>query len=205
MKNNKNKKKILSEQDLDFWDKFTDNIGVKKSDDTSDNEELEDLLSEDIKPYKQPKININRTEIDNDFERLISSKSDKDTYLNHGSTDNIDKNTAQKFTSGKMQIDARLDLHGFTVEPAYNKLYDFVCRCYDRKLRCLLVITGKGTKKKWPEESTGILREMVPKWLNEPAFRKKILSFSYAKAKDGGEGALYILLKRIREKQPEIS
>ncbi len=200
----KTSKKILSDKDLSFWGEFTENIGVKKSQDASNDHEIEDLLSENSH-YVKPKVNKNNSlPADNDFESLISDKTSK-AYLEHGSTDNIDKNTAQKFTSGNMDIEARLDLHGFTLEPAYNKLYDFINRCYERKLRCLLVITGKGTKKKWPEESTGILREMVPKWLNEPAFRSKILSFSYAKTKDGGDGALYILLKRIRDKQPDNS
>ena len=60
--------------------------------------------------------------------------------------------------------------------------------------RCILVVTGKGA---W-REGGGVLREAVPRWLNEPALRQKVLSFSYAQPKDGGEGALYILLRRLR-------
>ena len=54
-------------------------------------------------------------------------------------------------------------------------------------------ITGKGGR-----EGTGVIRAQVPRWLNEPRLRPLILAFEYAQPKDGGMGALYILLRRRR-------
>ncbi len=93
-----------------------------------------------------------------------------------------------------MAIEARLDLHGMTQAEAHGRLVAFVEGHQAAGRRCVLVVTGKGT---WREEG-GVLRDAVPRWLNEPGLRPRILSFSHAQPKDGGEGALYILLKRLR-------
>ena len=61
----------------------------------------------------------------------------------------------------------------------------------------VLVVTGKGMTT----SKTGILRQAVPRWLNEPTFRSLVLAFDYAEPQHGGEGALYVLLKRVREKK----
>ncbi|HEY1384220.1 MAG TPA: Smr/MutS family protein, partial [Dongiaceae bacterium] len=63
--------------------------------------------------------------------------------------------------------------------------------------RNVLVVTGKGMTT----SKTGILRQAVPRWLNEPAFRALVLAFDYAEPQHGGEGALYVLIKRVREKR----
>jgi DNA-nicking Smr family endonuclease len=61
--------------------------------------------------------------------------------------------------------------------------------------RCVLVITGKGI---WRSEA-GILREMVPRWLNEAPNRARVLAIAHAQPRHGGQGALYVLLKRKRQ------
>jgi len=91
-----------------------------------------------------------------------------------------------------MEIDGRLDLHGMTQEAAHAALNGFVLRAYDSGRRCLLVITGKGRL------GSGVLRAEVPRWLNQTPLRERVLGFSYAKARHGGEGALYVLVKRRR-------
>ena len=91
-----------------------------------------------------------------------------------------------------MEIDGRLDLHGMTQDAAHAALNGFVLRAYDAGRRCLLVITGKG------QAGGGVLKTEGPRWLNLPVLRSKILGFSYAQPKDGGDGALYVLLKRHR-------
>lgn len=114
--------------------------------------------------------------------------------LAHGETANIDRRTAGRFTRGRMVVDGRLDLHGMTQETAHRALCGFLARAYDAGHRCVIVVTGKGLRG----EGSGILRRMVPQWLNEAGLRTRILSFSYAQPRDGGEGALYVLLKRKR-------
>jgi len=94
---------------------------------------------------------------------------------------------------GRLPIDDAIDLHGCTQEQAYVALAGFLGRAHGAGRRCVLVVTGKGLR-----DGTGVLRAMVPRWLNEPALRRLVLGFSYAQPKDGGEGALYVLLKRQR-------
>lgn len=112
--------------------------------------------------------------------------------LRHGSSPGVDKRTAQRLQRGDMVVDARLDLHGLSQDSAHAALLSFVGRAYESGRRCLLVITGKG------REGGGVLRAQVPRWLNDSPLRERVLSFSYARPRDGGDGALYILVKRRR-------
>lgn len=114
--------------------------------------------------------------------------------LEHGASPGVDKRTAQRFKRGRMRIEGRIDLHGMTRESAHTALIRFLQRAAQAEKRCVLVITGKGTR------GEGVLRRAVPHWLNEPTLRRIVLSFSYAQPSHGGDGALYILLKRSRER-----
>ena len=114
--------------------------------------------------------------------------------LTHGASPGVDRRTADKLRRGLLSIEARLDLHGMTQAEAHGRLLAFLEGHQAAGRRCVLVVTGKGT---WREEG-GVLRDAVPRWLNEPGLRQRILCFSHAQPKDGGEGALYILLKRLR-------
>ena len=109
--------------------------------------------------------------------------------LRHGSAVGLDRRQAERFKRGKMAIEGRLDLHGMTRQGAHVALRRFILGAVAADKRCVLVITGKGR---------GVLREEVPRWLNEPGLRDAVLSFAYARPADGGEGALYVLLKRRR-------
>ncbi|MBC7908642.1 MAG: Smr/MutS family protein, partial [Rhodospirillaceae bacterium] len=104
-----------------------------------------------------------------------------------------DKRSAERMKKGEMEIDARLDLHGMTQDSAHAHLLAFIARAYDSGRRCVLVITGKGNR-----EGTGVLRANTPRWLNQSPCRERILGFSFAKPQHGGEGALYVLIKRRR-------
>lgn len=112
--------------------------------------------------------------------------------LTHGSAPGLDRRTEINLRRGKVGIEARIDLHGMTQEQAHRALGDFLADQQAAGRRSVLVITGKGAG------GTGILREAVPKWLNEGANRGMIRAFSHAAPKDGGEGALYVLLKRLK-------
>ena len=117
----------------------------------------------------------------------------------------IDKRTAQRLARGRLTIDARLDLHGHHQAAAHRLLTAFVNASHAAGRRCLLVITGKGGRmgregSPIPERSEdGVLRRNVPRWLGEPALRDKVLAIRPARPQHGGEGALYVLLKRRRD------
>jgi DNA-nicking Smr family endonuclease len=102
----------------------------------------------------------------------------------------IDRRNAQRLKRGQMVIEARLDLHGLTQSEAHGALQRFVARSHDQGRRALLIITGKGHE--------GVLRRAVPRWLDEPALRPLVLAREEAQPRHGGEGALYVLLRRRR-------
>ena len=119
--------------------------------------------------------------------------------LSHGLSTGIDKRQAERFRRGQTPIDGKIDLHGRTQQEAHDALHTFIMRAYRAGKRCLLVITGKGMTTKQGVAKAGVLKENVPRWLNEPSLRRHVLAFAYARPEHGGEGALYVLLKRERE------
>jgi DNA-nicking Smr family endonuclease len=113
--------------------------------------------------------------------------------LDHGVATGIDKRTLERFRKGEMPVDANLDLHGMTQDAAHVALLRFVDRAAAAGHRCLLIVTGKGLR-----EGTGVLRKQVPRWLNDSLTRPKLLAIHRARPQHGGDGALYVLLKRKR-------
>ncbi len=107
----------------------------------------------------------------------------------------VDKRTAKRLKRGQLAVEARMDLHGLTQEEAHRALSAFVQGSQAAGRRCVLVITGKGLR---PDGTTGVLRAAVPRWLNQPDLRERIVAFTHATPRDGGDGALYLLLKRKR-------
>ncbi len=114
--------------------------------------------------------------------------------LAHGRAPGLDRRSAQKLTRGQMKIVATLDLNGMTQAQAAHELAGFLADAQDRGRRCVLVITGKGGLG----DDGGVLRNMVPRWLNTPPNRARVLGFDLAQPKHGGQGALYVLLRRVR-------
>ena len=113
--------------------------------------------------------------------------------LERGQVAGVDKRQAERLRRGKTEIEGRIDLHGMTLENAHRRLSDFLEDAQDAGKRAVLVVTGKGVR-----EGTGVIRMQVPRWLNEPRLRPLVLAYEYAQPKDGGMGALYILLRRKR-------
>lgn len=99
----------------------------------------------------------------------------------------------QRVARGKHQIDARLDLHGFTQHEAHAALLRFLRSANARDARLVLVITGKGRGGE-----IGVLRRQVPQWLSLPEFRDLVIGFEDAAIAHGGEGALYVRVRRTR-------
>jgi DNA-nicking Smr family endonuclease len=109
----------------------------------------------------------------------------------------LDRRSADRLRRGERPIDGRLDLHGMTQEEAHRAVDHFLARAQDAGWRCVLVITGKGGRG-GVSSAGGVLRAAVPRWLNEAPNRARLLAFTPAQPKDGGAGALYVLLRRRR-------
>lgn len=92
----------------------------------------------------------------------------------------------------RFKIEARLDLHGMSLETARDALEHFLRRTQDKGLKTVLVITGKGSLS-----SENTLRHQLPRWLEEAPIRGLVYSFHHpAKPQDGGQGAYYVILRR---------
>jgi DNA-nicking Smr family endonuclease len=102
----------------------------------------------------------------------------------------LDAALHRKLTRGRDAIAARIDLHGMTQDAARAALVAFVRRAMDNGWRAVLVITGKGVG------GDGVLKRRVPDWLAEPPLRDHVAGVSEAHRRHGGEGALYVALKR---------
>jgi DNA-nicking Smr family endonuclease len=101
-----------------------------------------------------------------------------------------------RLSRGKSEIEARLDLHGMTQTRAQRALFGFLQRAHHDGLTFVLVITGKG--KIGAEAERGVLRRQVPQWLGLPEFRSLVVGFEEAHIGHGGEGALYVRIRRAR-------
>ncbi|HEY0330558.1 MAG TPA: Smr/MutS family protein [Rhodopseudomonas sp.] len=98
---------------------------------------------------------------------------------------------------GKKSIDGRIDLHGMTQSRAHGALLSFLHRASSEGMTFVLVITGKG-RSVGPDSERGVLRRQVPHWLGLPEFRALVVGFEEAHIGHGGEGALYVRVRRLR-------
>lgn len=113
--------------------------------------------------------------------------------LRSGEHAGLDRSTRRRLAQGQQPIEARLDLHGLTAAQAERKLAGFIAVAEGQGCRCVLVITGKGANGK------GVLRRLVPLWLKTPPLSSRVLAISAARQADGGDGALYVMLRRRRQ------
>ena len=108
----------------------------------------------------------------------------------------IGRRERAQLSRGKKEIDARIDLHGMTQTRAHRALFGFLQRAHHEGFSFVLVITGKG--KIGGEAERGVLRRQVPQWLALPEFRSLVVGFEEAHTGHGGEGALYVRVRRAR-------
>ena len=108
----------------------------------------------------------------------------------------------QRIARGSERIDARLDLHGLTQEQAHNALRRFLRGAQSDGIKLVLVITGKGARASDLDGSErGVLKRLVPQWLQLPDMRPYVIGFEAAHVVHGGEGALYVRVRRARIKE----
>ena len=112
-----------------------------------------------------------------------------------GALDGLNRRQAVALRRGGIAIDARLDLHGFNRRDAARRVAAFLAQSAQRGLRCVLVITAQGRTDPLADPC-GVLRRGLEAWLNEPATRPFVLACVTARAKHGGQGAFYVLLRR---------
>jgi DNA-nicking Smr family endonuclease len=110
----------------------------------------------------------------------------------------IARREKQQLARGKTEIGGRIDLHGMTQAQAHDALLHFLHRYQAEGAKFVLVITGKGSAGAVARGERGVLRRQVPLWLGLAEFRVCVLGFDVAHVGHGGEGALYVRLRRAR-------
>jgi DNA-nicking Smr family endonuclease len=117
----------------------------------------------------------------------------------------LDRRHTRRIASGRVEIDARIDLHGLRQSDAHMRLRAFLLDAHARGHKTVLVITGKGGEAQkgdymadsFGQPRRGVLRRNVPAWLDEPELRTVVVGYTTAGVRHGGEGALYVQLRRL--------
>jgi len=171
---------------------------------SSEERDLWNAVTADVKPLEgrskeifcgRPKGNIRGAGLRQ--QKKVKQRYNLDTNkvgeLRHGLAPGLDRRTQTRLRRGKVNIEARLDLHGLDKVAAFGALHRFLEHAYTGGKKTVLVITGKGLRK---SGEVGALRQAVPQWLNTEKVRRWVHAFDHASPRDGGEGALYIVMRR---------
>ncbi|WP_306131363.1 Smr/MutS family protein [Roseivivax marinus] len=113
----------------------------------------------------------------------------------------MDAKSYGRMKRGKLVPEARIDLHGMTLDEAHPALVGFILSSHTRGLRLVLVITGKGQREDPYDpmpRRRGVLKSQVPQWLKMPPLGPVVLQVTEAHIRHGGQGALYVYLRRRR-------
>ena len=113
----------------------------------------------------------------------------------------VDPLILARLRSGQFSPEAHLDLHGQNAAQALNSLTWFIKNAYQRGLRTVLVVTGRGRNS---PDGVGVLRPLLQRWLSKDPFKRVVLAFCTAKAGDGGPGAVYVLLRKYKKSRGKI-
>lgn len=114
----------------------------------------------------------------------------------HGHVTGLDPKIFNKLRAGAFSVEAHQDLHGLNAEQALYATVDFIRRNYLLGRRTLLLVTGRGRNS---PDGRGVLRDEVQLWLTREPLRRVVLAFVTAQPRDGGPGALYVMLRKYRK------
>jgi len=120
----------------------------------------------------------------------------------YGYVRGLDIKTFQQLKSGSLDTGSHLDLHGMTTDQAQESLLFFIRESYFQDHRCVLVVTGRGKNSPGGQS---ILRRETETWLTRDPLKQVVLAFCTAQPKDGGAGAIYILLRKQKKMQGKIN
>ena len=132
-----------------------------------------------------------------ELEALVSGEApfdiaDTDEYV-EGHVSGLDPALVRKLRGGEYSVQGHVDLHGLTREEARREVDRFLKESRRRGRRCVLLVHGRGRHS---EEQVPVLKEALRAWLATARFGRHVLAFATARPRDGGAGALYVLLRR---------
>jgi len=106
-----------------------------------------------------------------------------------------------RLRAGQYSPEKHLDLHGMNAEQAHDALIWFIKDVYQKGLRTVVVVTGRGRNS---PDGIGVLRPLLQQWLSKEPFKRVVLAFCTARSHDGGPGAVYVLLRKYKKSQGKI-
>ncbi|MEM7619118.1 MAG: Smr/MutS family protein [Pseudomonadota bacterium] len=204
----------LNSEDAKVWERFASSVDPLRNQDTpspsktSQSVSAQDQKSEFAQLLSEEHSGVNRAVVkDNKDVPVKVDVSRKKPQKPKPIPELTSFNTKDYRKVGRQQheIDATLDLHGYRQDQAYTKLKRFLVHAQTIGARYVLVITGKGRQKSSYEDDDlylqsssqyGVLRQAVPQWLQEDEFRKCVVGFAPAHGHNGGEGALYVHIRK---------
>jgi DNA-nicking Smr family endonuclease len=124
-----------------------------------------------------------------------------DEYM-HGFVRGLDSKIFQQLKAGRLSSEGHLDLHGQNADQALDALLFFMRESYLAGRRMVLIIPGRGKNS---PGGLSILRQEIQTWLTREPLRRIVLAFCTAQPKDGGAGALYVLLRRMKKQQGKVA
>jgi DNA-nicking Smr family endonuclease len=183
------KGKKLERSELTLWKNFTADIEPMHDIDW-------DAMEAEIDQAAKPPKNLPR-------ETPVMARPKTETKKPSAQAPQLDRRTDEKLRKGQMEIEVRLDLHGYTQERAHGALLKYISNAYRQGKRCILVITGKGKSHAHDDQdwvfNVSVLRARLPEWLSEHPLSDMTLKYYPAQIKHGGEGAFYVYLRRQRD------
>jgi DNA-nicking Smr family endonuclease len=163
--------------------------------------DAEPLGREEVEPYRRrppprPIEQPAHLRERDDLEPLSEAEVSCTEYLEF-SRPGVQKRLFSDLQRGYLEVDLELDLHGLTASFAEQTLDEFLLDCARRGVRCARIIHGKGFRS---DEGQPVLKRKVNYWLRR---YKQVLAFCSATRRDGGTGAVYVLLRNPRKAQRE--
>lgn len=208
----------LSAEDKDLWQMMTEDVSRLKQHDPKISPDLAPLPTQKLVEEDEMGLIVRAPDpvyFDHHDNFYPSVAPEQIGHLSEVGLQDMDKRQQERFRKGKLPIEARLDLHHMTQKQALKTLTRFIPEQRVIGHRVVIVITGKGapvlkmSSQRNPYQDPehieeegrhrGVLRDMVPVWMNSPSLKPHILAFCRAQPSDGGSGALYVMLKKWRK------
>jgi len=121
-----------------------------------------------------------------------------DEYVD-GAVIGLSPEIIKKLKHGDFSYQSYIDLHGYNRHEALERVQRFVRQSFAGKLRCILIVSGRGLNSRGREP---VLKQELVQWLTHTPLRRFVLAFASARSYDGGAGAFYVLLRRKLERSP---
>lgn len=190
------KGRVLLPEEMQLWKKVTETVSPVEDRDREHS--FEDLMRQHDVPQTPRPVTRARQAASAATAQTAGPRIPKAPTLG-----TFDTRQTRQISRGQIAIDAVLDLHGMRQDEAHNALRRFLVQSQARGARYVTVITGKGRRVEaddgWGERERGVLRRVVRNWLEDADFRSLVVSYTTAPRNHGGEGALFVHVRRANK------